>query len=421
MKILHVAYSLGESSAATRLAESQVENHDIYFLLGKPSKYVFVREREISGFPLHIVSLFFRVLEKVLCTLAAIPKDEIFSFGTLSNLQTYLIKKTIKIYNIDQVHLHWGGVGFMPIRAFRDFAVPLIITAHDYHCFTGGCHVPMNCSQFQVGCERCPLTQRTWARRYIKQNMTRNSQLLKSIKLTVIAPSRYAMERIKRVHPDMKIEIVPNSLGSFHALNGQSIDTLLESYHAHRVINNSVATIIVVGVSDTSRQNKGKDVLLQTLTALHNKGIKVKLISIGDYYPINAVSEHLHLRSASSSELMQLYAIADLCIVPSRYETFSQVTLEAIVCGTPVVAFDLTGPSDIIEDGISGFLVEPFDFTAFAKTVERALEHKLKNIELMKVCAIKALKSYSPVVISERHDVVYQRHTLNREAKQPNV
>lgn len=409
MKILHIAYSLGESSAATRLAESQDENHDIYFLLGKQSKYAFVHDREIYGFPLHIVSLFFRILEKILSTLAAIPKDEIFSFGIHANIQTYIVRKAIKKYNIDQVHLHWGGVGFMPVRAFHGLTVPIAVTAHDYHCFTGGCHVPMGCSQFQKGCESCPLTGRALARRYIKHNMARNSLFLKSMKLTVIAPSRYVKERINGVHPNIRIQIIPNSLGSFHALNGQSIDSLFDTYHTHRAANNLIETIIAVGINDTHRQNKGKDILIQTLDSLYENGIKVKFISIGDYYPINTVHERLHLHSASSPELMQLYAIADLCIVPSRYETFSQVTLEAITCGTPVIAFDLTGPSDIIDHGRSGCLVPSFDTPKFTSAVARWLHCKSNNINNCRKYSIETLQKYSPSNVAKQHDAVYKQ------------
>lgn len=407
MKILHVAYSLGESSAATRLAESQEEKHDVYFMLGKNSKYAFVRDRELPGFSLRIGSFFFRIVEKFLCAIAGIPRDETFSFSTHSTLQNYLIKKAIKNYNIDQVHLHWGGLGFMPIRAFHGLRVPLVITVHDYHCFTGGCHIPMDCAKFQASCTNCPLTKSSWARRYIRQSMTRNTQYLKSINPTVIAPSRYAMRRIKGAHPEIKIEIVPNSLGSFHILNGHNIDTLLKVYHSHRMRSKSVATIIVVGVSDTSRQNKGMDILRQTLAGLYERGIKVKVISIGDSFLIDTVYEHLHLRSASSAELIQLYSRADLCVVPSRYETFSQVTLEAIICGTPVVAFGLTGPSEIIEDGISGFLVEPFSAAKFAIKTEEALSHKLSNIDLVKTCALEAAEKYSPMAVSAAHETVY--------------
>ena len=54
----------------------------------------------------------------------------------------------------------------------------------------------------------------------------------------------------------------------------------------------------------------------------------------------------------------QLYHSLDLFIFPSRFDTFGNVVLEAFGHGMPVIAYDLKGPKDIIEDGINGFLVK---------------------------------------------------------------
>jgi glycosyltransferase involved in cell wall biosynthesis len=410
MKILHVAYSLSESSAATRLAESQTDKHLIYFLLGRLSEYKFVRERQLTAFFLLIASFCFRVWEKLLCIVTGIAREEMFSFGTNSILQRYILRKVVVKYEIDRVHLHWGGVGFMPIEALRGLNVQVVITAHDYHCFTGGCHIPMECTQFQAGCKRCPLTKSIMAQRYISKKFSQSSDVLRSLNLIVIAPSRYVKERIASVHPNIRIETVSNTLGLFHKLAGRSVESMFKHYRQHRISSDGVKTIIVVGVSGSCRQNKGKDVLITVISALIKKGVRIKLISIGEYFAIDGVSEREHLNSASSSDLMLKYAIADLCIVPSRYETFSQVTLEAIVCGTPVVAFDLTGPNDIIVHNISGFLVPSFDIAVFTRTVEIALEHKINNIGLMTRSALDALLVYSPKAIAAKHDIIYENN-----------
>jgi glycosyltransferase involved in cell wall biosynthesis len=56
--------------------------------------------------------------------------------------------------------------------------------------------------------------------------------------------------------------------------------------------------------------------------------------------------------------LQSLFAAADILLLPSRFDTFSCVVLEALSCGLPVVAYNTKGPKDIVEDGTSGFLVE---------------------------------------------------------------
>lgn len=58
------------------------------------------------------------------------------------------------------------------------------------------------------------------------------------------------------------------------------------------------------------------------------------------------------------SNLAEIYAAADLLILPSRFDTFSCVVLEALSCGLPVIAYKTKGPKDIVQDSVNGFLVE---------------------------------------------------------------
>ncbi len=55
--------------------------------------------------------------------------------------------------------------------------------------------------------------------------------------------------------------------------------------------------------------------------------------------------------------LPEIYSSADLLILPSRFDTFSNVVLESLSCGLPVVAYNTKGPKDIISNGKDGFLV----------------------------------------------------------------
>jgi glycosyltransferase involved in cell wall biosynthesis len=67
-------------------------------------------------------------------------------------------------------------------------------------------------------------------------------------------------------------------------------------------------------------------------------------------------------------ELAKAYAEADVLVFPSLTDTFGLVMLEAMACGTPVAAYPVTGPRDVIREGVSGALDEDL-----ARAVERAL------------------------------------------------
>lgn len=68
-------------------------------------------------------------------------------------------------------------------------------------------------------------------------------------------------------------------------------------------------------------------------------------------------------------ELVREYAQADCLVFPSRTDTFGLVLIEAMACGTPVASFPTTGPLDVIQNGVTGFIDEDLHIA-----IERALQ-----------------------------------------------
>jgi D-inositol-3-phosphate glycosyltransferase len=73
------------------------------------------------------------------------------------------------------------------------------------------------------------------------------------------------------------------------------------------------------------------------------------------------------------ARLADFYAAADVVLVPSRSESFGLVALEALACGTPVVAASVGGLRYVVEDGVGGFLVEGHDPADHADRMLRVL------------------------------------------------
>ena len=80
--------------------------------------------------------------------------------------------------------------------------------------------------------------------------------------------------------------------------------------------------------------------------------------------------------------LSTYYRAADVCLVPSRSESFGLVALEAAACGTPVVASDVDGLRDNVVDGVTGFLVASRDSGTFARRVSQILGDPLLGLRL---------------------------------------
>lgn len=80
------------------------------------------------------------------------------------------------------------------------------------------------------------------------------------------------------------------------------------------------------------------------------------------------------------ADVKKEYFSCSVFVLPSRFEGFGLVIIEAMACGVPVVAFDCeNGPRSIITDGENGFLISPFDISLFAEKVMLLMkDHELR-------------------------------------------
>jgi glycosyltransferase involved in cell wall biosynthesis len=132
---------------------------------------------------------------------------------------------------------------------------------------------------------------------------------------------------------------------------------------------------------------KGADVAIRALRYLHDRGIEQSLTICGggpEMCSLEKLSEEKGLSDAvrfegwtQPQELVRHYSKAEVTLVPSRYEPFGIVALEAIACGCPVVASSVHGLPQAVGD--CGFLVEPDDPEALADSVERSLSPDVRE------------------------------------------
>jgi len=80
--------------------------------------------------------------------------------------------------------------------------------------------------------------------------------------------------------------------------------------------------------------------------------------------------------------LAEYYAMADVCVVPSLTESFGLVALEAQALGTPVVAASVGGLREIVEDGVTGFLVEGHDPEDYARAMADVLDDPVRMADM---------------------------------------
>jgi D-inositol-3-phosphate glycosyltransferase len=80
------------------------------------------------------------------------------------------------------------------------------------------------------------------------------------------------------------------------------------------------------------------------------------------------------LGAKDQNTLQYYYNAAEAVVMPSHYESFGMVALEAMACGTPVIASDVGGLSHLVRDGETGFHVPNGDHVALASTLARLLQ-----------------------------------------------
>ncbi len=162
---------------------------------------------------------------------------------------------------------------------------------------------------------------------------------------------------------------------------------------------------------------KGIDVLLDA-AALYTQalpGVMTVLAGDGEERPaLQAQAEALGLENlhfignVSQDALAQLYCVADVDLVPSRREPFGLVAVEAMACGTPVVATDQGGLPDFVNPSV-GALVKPEDAADLARGIEETLHRVLEDPSWRERIAAYARDNYSQAVIIRELADLYEQ------------
>jgi phosphatidylinositol alpha 1,6-mannosyltransferase len=130
---------------------------------------------------------------------------------------------------------------------------------------------------------------------------------------------------------------------------------------------------VVVGFLGRLVLEKGLGVFCDTLDELKRRGLKLRVLVIGDGPARSWFEQRLpgavFVGFLSGSALSRAIASMDIFFNPSVTETFGIVTLEAMSCGLPVVGADSPGTSSLVVDGVNGRLISPADITGFADAV----------------------------------------------------
>jgi len=238
---------------------------------------------------------------------------------------------------------------------------PLVWTLHDLWSMTGHCGFPYQhgCERWKTGCGHCPALSDHPA---IAVDTTAllwriKAQLYRRLDVALITPSEW-MAAIVRQSPLLKnfaVHCIP------HGLDTKIFKPAPKTAAREALGLPRDAKIVLFAAFDVFQERKGGVFLFDALQRLFDEGRRDLLLLImgsdrahlGEKYKFPVHNCGL-LRDEKA--MAQCYNAADVYAGPSLAESFGLVYMEAMACGTPVLAFDCTAVPEVVRHMETGYL-----------------------------------------------------------------
>jgi glycosyltransferase involved in cell wall biosynthesis len=332
-------------------------------------------------------------------------------------------------WRADVLCLHWVAdfLTSKSIRAIQSrLGCPVLWAVMDQEPVTGGCHYSFGCRRFENECGECPLLERPSAGDCSRQVLLRKRRYLADLPITFVAPTSWVEDRIRRSalfggHRVERIALPIDTQIFFAGDRSAARDEL-------NLPRNK--TLVFFGSSYLHEPRKGGAYLVEALQRLHGDLSRSRVAprnggnnAPGRTVPTMTPDDVLMLVAGRNSDeitrqlpfavreigyledernLAKAYRAADLFVCPSIEDAGPMMIPEAMLCGTPVVAFDTGGAPDLIVEQRTGYLAPPLDAAALAGAIHQAIVSQ--NRESMGRAAAQAARLlHDPLTVVERY------------------
>lgn len=289
----------------------------------------------------------------------------------------------------DVLHLHNLHGGYFDLRALPALSaqVPTIISLHDAWLLSGHCAHSFECGRWESGCGFCPAL---WIYPAVPRdetafNWARKREILARSALWVGVPCKWMAERVQRsmLAPSVRgLKVIPYGvdLGFFRAEDKATARVALG-------LDSTRLVMLTTATSLRSQTWRDSDAFRGALERLGTEAAGAQWIALGESGPDEQVGQVTVRHVAFESDerrLVQWYQAADAYVHPARADTFPLMILEALACGTPVIASAVGGiPEQILAaetDGAIGSVLDPRQATGLlaapgdAQSLARAID-----------------------------------------------
>jgi glycosyltransferase involved in cell wall biosynthesis len=314
----------------------------------------------------------------------------------------------------DILHLHWTNSGYLSINNLKklfETGKPVVWTLHDMWTFTGGCHYAGECDHFENHCGNCWMLRDAGSKDISYTGWERKNELLKAAKNIVFVTCSHWLADVARTSSllkDFRIETIPNP-----------IDTALFSPKDRNAARkkwkiNPRSKIILFGAANILDRRKGITYLVSALDELKNNypGLEdVAMVIFGKNKSFDVSGLPFKVVELdvinSQDDLAELYSLADVFVTPAIEDNLPNTVMEAMACGTPVVAFNTGGIPDMVEHKQNGYLAEFKSAVDFAAGIHYILNSDRKE-QLAANARNKVLTNFTNEIVASKYLKVYQ-------------
>lgn len=320
----------------------------------------------------------------------------------------------------DVIHAHNLHGEYFDLTALPMLSrqAPLVVTLHDAWMLTGHCAHPVSCGRWKTGCGRCPSlgTYPAIKRDATAANWTRKASIYEHSSLYLVTPSRWLMKQVEgsmlaRGIADARV--IPNGVD-------RAIHTPADRAAARESLGLPQDTDILLFAANGIRKSDFKD--FQTLQAVlarlgsAPRSRPLLLLALGEAAEPQQIG-HAELRFvphvSDERVIAAHYQASDIYVHAAKVDTFPMTVLEAMACGTPVVASAVGGIPEQVEEGVTGFLTASGDADAMAARIAQLLDDPAQRRLMGEAAAARAAERFDLRTQVAAHLAWYE-HAIER-------
>lgn len=176
----------------------------------------------------------------------------------------------------------------------------------------------------------------------------------------------------------------------------------------------------VIGIVGRLAHQKGHTYLLNAMVTVVNEFPDAVLVILGDgpdrekleelAKQLGIESNLRWLGSVDQEFVFRMFAVIDIFVMPSLYEGFGLTAAEAMAAGLPVVGSRVDGLAEVVEDGVTGYLVKPGDSVILAKSMAKLLSNPILAKQFGKNGLTRVHEYFSLEYFSESMLALYGRY-----------